>query len=154
MTMEQCPGERGETHVCLPVAVGPRAGIRCLLCNIPIEPDPRVGSRPSINTEATTAAINARGARCNRCRHWTFRPARPVGSGIAQLPAFCANCTDLGTGSPRVVSVQRADNMLVQGRTDTREAQHLIQFSKAFPGYCSDGTCGHCGACELRKEGF
>lgn len=26
------------------------------------------------------------------------------------------------------------------------------QFTEAFPGYCSDGTCGVCGACELRKD--
>jgi hypothetical protein len=26
-------------------------------------------------------------------------------------------------------------------------------FERAFPDYCADGSCGRCGACELRKDG-
>lgn len=28
------------------------------------------------------------------------------------------------------------------------------KFAAEFPGYCPDGTCGVCGACQLRAEGF
>jgi len=34
-----------------------------------------------------------------------------------------------------------------------RQAAQARRFADAFPGYCMDGSCGHCGACELRKDG-
>lgn len=32
------------------------------------------------------------------------------------------------------------------------EDEQRRQFAALFPGYCTDGTCGTCPACELRKE--
>jgi hypothetical protein len=34
-----------------------------------------------------------------------------------------------------------------------RSGDDVVKFGDAFPGYCSDGTCGVCGACTLRRDG-
>lgn len=81
--------------------IGPHAGIRCLRCNIPVRPDPRVTETAtrfaSPNLEATAAAVNARGSVCTRCGHWTFRPARVMTQGgrPAETDGLCHNCADL-----------------------------------------------------------
>ena len=57
------------------------------------------------NFPATLAAVAARGARCDHCGHWTFRPARPPQSGSrpADRP-LCGNCGTL-TFTPAVVRI-------------------------------------------------
>lgn len=90
-------------HACVPRYFGPHAGIRCLHCNLPVAPDPRVTETAvryaSPNLEATAAAVNARGEGCRRCGHWTFRPARVVTQGRTPAPeasdGLCRNCAAL-----------------------------------------------------------
>lgn len=95
----------------VPVAVGTRAGIRCLHCNAPVEPDPRVtatAERPwSPNTEATAAAVNARGSRCDRCGHWTYRrPFTEPKQGRPSAVELCGNCISTGDGETAVVRIR------------------------------------------------
>lgn len=48
------------TVVCVPRYFGPHAGIRCLHCNEPVDPDPRVAAtaaRPRPDTEAIASAL-------------------------------------------------------------------------------------------------
>lgn len=100
------------TGVCTPVAVGPLSGIRCLHCNTPVEPDPRVAATaaaPSANTEATTAAVAARGARCDRCGHWTYSPATAPRPGQTPPVPLCRNCASRvvnADGEPMLIRLQ------------------------------------------------
>lgn len=93
-------------HVCTPAYFGPRSGIRCQGCNTPVEPDPRVSATaasPAPNLEATLAAVNARGGRCERCGHWTFRNAFPPGPGRPAYVGLCRNCESLEAPAGRMV---------------------------------------------------
>jgi hypothetical protein len=93
-------------HVHVPRYFGPRSGIRCLHCNSPVEPDQRVtrtAASPSPNLEATSAAVAARGGRCERCGHWTYREAVPPRSGRSAVGGLCRNCCGLGDGRTEVV---------------------------------------------------
>ena len=80
--------------------VGVILGIRCLKCNIPVRPDPRVTETAtrfaSPNLEATKAAVNARGVTCRRCGQWTMRPARVITPGNQPRPVetddLCLAC--------------------------------------------------------------
>lgn len=94
-----------EDGVHAPAYSGPHAGIRCLHCNAKITPDPRVATtarHPSPNTEATGAALNARGIACRRCGVWTMRPVRVMTQGgiptATETDDLCRNCTGLGNG--------------------------------------------------------
>lgn len=98
---------------CAPRYFGPRAGIRCVHCNLAIEPDPavaRTAASPSPNTAATLAAVTARGERCDRCGHWTFAPplSGPVIAGRKLVTGLCRNCMGFG-GRPAVVRIPRPD---------------------------------------------
>lgn len=93
----------------VPVAIGAHAGIRCLHCNVPVEPDPRVtatAERPwSPNTDATAAAVNARGSRCGRCGHWTYRRSVEPKQGRPSAVELCGNCISTGDGETAVVRI-------------------------------------------------
>jgi hypothetical protein len=92
-------------HICIPRYFGPGAGIRCRFCNAKIAEDPRVAATaasPSPNPEAVLAAVAARGARCDRCGHWTYRDAARPEAGRPPVRNLCRNCSDLGNGEPRL----------------------------------------------------
>lgn len=99
-------------HIHVPQYFGPRSGIRCGTCNSPVEPDQRViqtAAAPSSNLEATSAAVAARGGRCERCGHWTYREAVPPRSGRSAVVGLCRNCADIGDGAPRLIRITGRD---------------------------------------------
>jgi hypothetical protein len=63
----------------------------------------------------------------------------------------CPDCRPAPSGPPLSEVSETLFGIRPHRPVTPGEDARMKTFAEAFPGYCPDGTCGKCGACELRK---